>query len=249
MSNIYWNKKLFVSKGTYVGFAIFGVTIFIILINDYFHLIPTSERVSAMFAGISVILFLLGFIIDQLVVRNFNFWAFGAVVSFLGVAIFFSPVILYGIGSNDHGLWILCVIIGIILVIFGYGIEATELNKRFANKLQVLIELIKNYKWKQLPTKIISLVGFFIRSLAVYIFSGFRNFKTLVVKGVNSIYNFIKTSLEKIISLLMDLPRIISKTLHSLFEISFWFIVPSTIVIGLIFSSVVEVDVAYSINL
>ncbi|MHA1984931.1 MAG: hypothetical protein ACW967_11285 [Candidatus Hodarchaeales archaeon] len=237
MSLLYWKDKIYVSKGTTIGFLIFGSALAFILINDYLRFVILTERILAMICGLSLITFLLGFILDQLITRDFNFWAFGALVSFIGVAVFFSPVILYGLGSSDLPIWFLLVIIGILLIIFGYGIEATEINKKFAKILLSMFELVKSYNWKALPGKFLYLNYFLIRSLMIYVATGLKNLKELLTKAFSEIYIFLKKSLKRIYDLITDLPRIFYKTIESFIQFSIWLIIPSSIVIGLSFTT------------
>ncbi|MHA2337960.1 MAG: hypothetical protein ACXACX_11680 [Candidatus Hodarchaeales archaeon] len=237
MSLLYWKDKIYVSKGTTIGFFIFGTALTLILVNDYLKILILTERILAMICGLSLIVFLLGFILDQLISRDFNFWAFGALVSFIGVAVFFTPVILYGLGSSDLPLWFLLVIIGILLTIFGYGIEATEINKKFAKILLSMSELVKSYDWKALPSKFLYLNYFLVKSLMIYIVTGLKNLKELLAKALSGILNFLKKSLKIIFNLILDLPRIFYKTVESFIQFSIWLMIPSSIVIGLNFST------------
>ena len=237
MSDTYWKGKIYVSKGTITGFIIFAIVLTIIMINEFLMLFQVTERVIAMFSGISLIIFLLGFIFDQLITRNFNFWAFGAIVSFLGITFFFFPVILYGFGNNDLVTWIILVVFGVLLVIFGYGIEATELNKKFAKRLILLWNSIKSYDWKSIPGAVLNLVFFFVNSLLTYMVKGIRNLRKIVMDSINKLFLFIKGSLKRIYELVIDLPRMMIKTIESLYKLSPWFIIPASIIIGLKFSS------------
>ncbi|OLS18463.1 MAG: hypothetical protein HeimC3_49330 [Candidatus Heimdallarchaeota archaeon LC_3] len=237
MSNIYWKDKIFVSKGTITGFIIFGLVLLFIVINELLALIQVTERVIAMLSGISLILFMLGFIIDQLMSSNFNFWAFGALVSFLGITFFFSPVILYGLGDDDLILWIILVLFGIFLVIFGYGIEATEINKKFAKALISLWNSIKSYDWKGIPVTVLYLVFFFVSGFILYIFKGLKNLRKITIESFNKLFVFLKKSLIRVYELITDLPRMIVKTFESLYKLSPWFIIPASIIIGLKFSA------------
>ena len=87
-------NKLFISFGTIGGFVIFAVVLTIFIFLEVTAINPFTSRMTSALLGLTIILFLLGVIIDQLKYRNFRFWALGALVSFTGVVFLFSPVLV-----------------------------------------------------------------------------------------------------------------------------------------------------------
>lgn len=219
-------SKLFISYGTIIGFVIFALVITIFLVLEITLNNPFSDRITTALLGITIILFLLGFIIDQLKFRDFRFWALGAIVSFTGVVFLFSPVILYGIGNNDGLLWGVVIVLGVLLILFGYTIEAYELNNKVAKILIALWENIRNFQWRKIPSKIFRLFVVVFTGIASYILLGFKQFKYVIVKSTKSLIGFISITISQIYRLLISLPRYTKKFVKFCYEYNYLLIIP-----------------------
>ena len=219
-------NKLFISQGTIIGFVILAFVVTIFLILEITVTNPFTERVTTALLGITIILFLLGFIIDQLKYRDFRFWALGAMVSFLGVVLLFSPVVFYGLGNNDHLAWFIVIIAGILLILFGYTIEAYELNNKVAKILINLWDAIRTFQWRKIPKRIGQLIVTITTGIAAYIIIGFRRFKYVVKRSFQAIFGFISLSLKQIYRLVISLPRYTKRFIIFCYEFNYWLIIP-----------------------
>ena len=220
------HSKLFISFGTIFGFVVFAIVFAGFILLETAQVNPFSSRVTSAILGITIIVFLLGVIIDQLKYRNFRFWALGALVSFLGVLLFFSPVLFYGIGSDNYILWVICISVGAILILFGYTIEAYELNNKVAKILLNLWESISTFQYKKIPGRILKLVGFLVFGLLYYIGLGFRKFKSVVKRAFSSTMSFITKSVNAMVRLIFSLPGYTKKTIFFLYEYNYLIILP-----------------------
>ena len=219
-------NKLFISKATISGFVFFAIIITIFLILEVTATNPFTERVTSALLGITIIIFFLTFIIDQLKYRDFRFWALGAIVSFIGVLCLFSPVIFYGLGIDDMLLWVVVIVAGILLILFGYTIEAYELNNKVAKILIKLWENIRQYQWRKIPSKIIQLFALLITGLVSYIVLGFKRFKYVIKRSIGGLYRFISTTLKQIVKLIISLPRYFKNFVIFCYEFNYWLIIP-----------------------
>lgn len=218
-------NKLFISYGTIIGFVVFAlvITIFIILEVSYSN--PFSERVTSALLGITIIVFLFGIIIDQLKSRDFRFWALGAIVSFVGVLFLFSPIVFYGLGNNDGVLWIASIIAGIVLILFGYSIEAYELNNKVAKVLINLWESIKNFEWKKIPGRIVKLFSTILAGIGYYIILGFKRFKYVLKRSFQGVASFISTSIRQVVKLIVSLPHYFKKFIIFCYEYNYFVLI------------------------
>ena len=219
-------NKLFISYGTIIGFIIFALVISIFIILEVTLANPFSTRLTSAFLGLTIIIFLLGVIVDQLKFRYFRFWALGAIVSFSGVLLLFSPIIFYGFDNNDVVLWVFLIIVGILLIIFGYTIEAYELNNKVAKILINLWENIRNFQWKKIPKRLLSLIGLLLIGIISYIALGFRKFRYVLKKAFSSLFSFMLKSFNGIIKLLIALPGYFKKFLIFCYEYNYWLLIP-----------------------
>ena len=233
MSNQEIQERLYISKGTIIGFIIFGITVTGYIIETILDMKLFTDRESTAILGIAIILLLLGFIIDQLSFRGFRFWAFGAILSFFGVFIFFSPILLYGLNNNDSFLWLLLVCVGFFLILFGYTVDAYELNNKLAKVLINFWDAIIRFQWKQIPKRLFQLLSVFFIGVFSYIMRGIREFRTISTRFAKKGYHFCKTSIEKSFDLLIEIPNIVFKTLKSLYSQSFWLLIPSILLLFL----------------
>lgn len=219
-------NKLFISQGTISGFVIFALVVTIFLILEITTSNPFNDRATTALLGITIILFLLGFIIDQLKFREFRFWALGAMVSFLGIVLLFSPVIFYGLGNNDVISWFIVIVGGILLILFGYTIEAYELNNKVAKILINLWEAIRTFQWRKIPKRIGQLIFTITTGIITYIAMGFRRFRYVVKRTFQAIFGFISSSLKQMYRLIISLPRYTKKFIIFCYEFNYWLIIP-----------------------
>ncbi len=219
-------NKLFISYGTIAGFVIFALVMTIFIALEVTNSNPFTDRVTSALLGITIIVFLFGIIIDQLKYRDFRFWALGAIVSFIGVILLFSPVVFYGLGIDDALIWIFSIVIGILLILFGYTIEAYELNNKVAKILINLWENIKNFEWKKIPRKILQLFSTIISGIAFYIVLGFKRFKYVIKKSIGGLLSFIGTSFRQIAKLIISLPGYFKKFVIFCYEYNYFLIIP-----------------------
>ena len=218
--------KLFISQGTIGGFVVFAIVLTIFIFLEVTFTNPFSSRLTSALLGITIIIFLLGVIIDQLKYRNFRFWALGALVSFLGVLTLFSPVVLYGLGSDDHLIWFFLIGVGIVLVLFGYTIEAYELNNKVAKILINLWENIKNYEWRKVPGKIASLISILIIGTLSYIGLGFKKFRFVIRNSLIAIGSFLNNSIKGLVRLILAIPGYTKKFIIFSYENNYFLIIP-----------------------
>jgi hypothetical protein len=224
------NERIYIAKGTILGFLIFALVLAIYVITEVLELNSFNNRILSAVMGSAIILLLFGFIIDQLSYRGFNFWAFGAIVSLFGVLIFFSPVLLYGLNYNDFRIWIVLVIIGTLFIVFGYTIEAYDINNRLAKILLNLWDAIISFQWQKIPGRIVILISAIFLGFLSYIIGGFRQFKSLIVKFSRSSFNFCKTSIEKTIKVVLEVPDLFFRMIRLFFDHGFWLLIPTILV-------------------
>ena len=222
-------NKLFISYGTITGFVIFALIMTIFIFLEVSNANPFNDRITSAFLGITIIVFLFGIILDQLKYRDFRFWALGAIVSFLGVLVLFSPVVFYGLGNDDVTLWLVAILLGLILVVFGYSIEAYELNNKVAKVLINLWENIKNFQWNKIPGKIVSLFSIIISGILSYIIIGFKRFKFVIKTTISSLTRFITLTLKSLVKLILSLPRYFKKFIIFCYEYNYWLLIPLSV--------------------
>ena len=226
------NDRIAITKGTSIGFFIFSSVLACYIVLELLHLNIFSQRELSAIMGSAIIILLLGFIIDQLHYRGFNFWALGAIISFTGVLIFFSPIILYGLENNDTTLWLILVVIGIVLIIFGYTVEAYELNNKIAKIMINLWDAVVNYQWQKIPGKIALLISVIFYGLFSYAIRGIKQIKRIIKEVLTGSYNFIKISILRLIDLVLEIPNMIIKMVRLFYSQSFW-LIPAIIIIVL----------------
>ncbi|MHA2364594.1 MAG: hypothetical protein ACXAC7_11610 [Candidatus Hodarchaeales archaeon] len=215
------NQLVYVSKGSSFGLIQFGIILGLITFFELFAIKLLTERLMVMLIGISLILFLLGVIIDQLNARGFRFWALGALISFTGVFVFFLPIVLYGLHLDDVNLWLILILIGGSLILFGYTVDALELNKKVAVKLSDLWMAVTTYQWRSIPSRIFNVIATIIVGFISYISNGIRRLKTHLIKGFNQLYKFISESIKKIFNFVLALPGLLWKTTKIVYNYSY----------------------------
>lgn len=201
-------KKLSFSKGTFIGFFIFFLLLAIVTYIELNNL-DISDRKLTMFLGIGTICVLWGVVIDQLRIREFEFWAVGSIISTIGIFLVFSPILLYGFFIDSLVIWIGCSIIGIILLIFGYSVEAYDLNKKLVVALVGLWEAIQQYQWKSVPRRLLNLVITFFSTLFLYIRRGFKAFRYHLGVGLSWTRRQTINALETIYHVILATPAFV----------------------------------------
>ena len=231
MSSSVIKEKLFISKFSLLGFSIFGIIIGLITLKEMLNLPIGNDRLITMILGLTIIFFMIGIIIDQLIAREFQFWALGALISFIGVVTFFSPIVLYGMGIENINVWIVLIFTGILLILFGYTVDAYELNKKVAIQLINFWETLRSFQWKIVPKRIFRLIIIILTGISSYILQGLKRLKITIIKGLFLLFTFSDQSIRKIMTLFWKVPKMVVKMLGFFYNISYLLLIPAGLII------------------
>ena len=133
---------------------------------------------------------------------------------------------LYGLGNDDSLFWIALIVIGIILVFFGYTIEAYDLNNKVAKILINLWDNIKNFEWRKIPGRIASLIAVIFVGIGSYMLLGIKKFRFVLRNSFLAVYSFFMNSLRGLIRLILSIPHYTKRFFIFCYEYNYWLIIP-----------------------
>ncbi|MHA2370946.1 MAG: hypothetical protein ACXADX_19195, partial [Candidatus Hodarchaeales archaeon] len=174
-----------------------------------------------------ILLIALGIVIDRLQRRGFQFWMAGAVVAYLGFLLLFSPLILYAIGlesvlganEKDQLLWSAGLsLAGGLVVLFGYFVEAYDLNKRFVRMTSEIIELIRRAEYRKIPGRVIRFVAEIFRIILSYVWRGITGLKAVLERFFAALFRFVREYALLLLAAIRAIPGIVKSIGSSLYE-------------------------------
>lgn len=203
-------KKVQFSYATLVGFALFFSLIAIVTYLEMTSF-NISERKLTMFMGIGVVAALWGVIVDQLRVKQFEFWAVGSLVSAIGVFFAFSPILYYGFFVDNLWIWFFSSLAGLGLLVLGYSVEAYDLNKKIYVALASLWITVRKYEWRMLPGRVLALFGLVITSVVRFVGRGLRSFRYHLGLALGFVRRFIISSAKVFMNIAVATPGFVWK--------------------------------------
>ncbi|MFX1514653.1 MAG: hypothetical protein ACFFCQ_18970 [Promethearchaeota archaeon] len=177
------------------------------------------ENIIRFAISIEILIIALGFVVERLQVRGFEFWVLGAVVSYLGFLILFTPLMLFTLGITLEPTWFAgFVLFGGLIILSGYFVEAYDLNERFIRKALEIIEVIQKAEYRKIPGRIGSFVWEIFKVTIFYISRGIRRLRTILKHFITSIMSFIGEYLRLLLSFIRAIPRTVKRFFLLLFE-------------------------------
>jgi MFS family permease len=163
----------------WIGFAvsllgILGITILSVFLGQGIQ--DMYFRISLGVFVIGVLIISFAFILRRIRKKGLDYFVAGAITAYIGFLLLALPVILIAIISELPGsdyLYFITMGVGVLLVIFGFLMEAYELNKKlmeFLRRIKItFVKLIKRIKWKLIfsPWNLLTLVGITVIVLTI----------------------------------------------------------------------------------
>ncbi|MFX0113588.1 MAG: RING finger protein [Candidatus Hodarchaeota archaeon] len=169
----------------------------------------------------------LGIVIDRLQKRGFEFWALGALVSYIGFLFLFSPLILYAVGletligttRREQLLWSMVFSLGGgFIVLAGYFVEAYDLNDRFVRKARKIIEAIRSANYRAIPGRILEFFSELARITFIYLWRGIKNLRRVIGRFLGTISQFIREYFHLLLNAIRAIPRTVKNLLNHFYE-------------------------------
>ncbi|MHA1223571.1 MAG: RING finger domain-containing protein [Candidatus Heimdallarchaeaceae archaeon] len=181
--------------------------------------------IAILVSGFFILFFAL--ILRRIRKKGLNYFVLGAITAYLGFFMMALPLIIYiitfkkGIGIKDYVMFTIMGI-GVFLVIFGFIIEAYELNVKFINLLKnikkSLKKLFKRIKWNLIfsPWNLLSCIGITVIVLtALRILNLVHPVYSYTIGGVLVLINLFILFHKEIVAILEDVGKLFVTIFHS----------------------------------
>ncbi|MFW9993477.1 MAG: hypothetical protein ACFFD4_15645 [Candidatus Odinarchaeota archaeon] len=166
-----------------------------------------------------LLLFFLGLIKDRLTTKlatmGFEFLAFGAIVSYVGILVAFLPLIFWiAFNTLDFALSIVLVIIGTLVFFFGYFSETSDLNEKLARSFTAFIKTLKTYEYRKGIKAFFGLPKQLIAAFLAYLARGILAFITTVKNFFSRTITTFKVFIIAIVMLVLGIPSMIVRSIR-----------------------------------
>ncbi|MHA1202754.1 MAG: hypothetical protein ACTSQ4_09550 [Candidatus Heimdallarchaeaceae archaeon] len=212
----------------WIGFAvsllgILGITILSVFLGQGIQ--DMYFRISLGVFVIGVLIISFAFILRRIRKKGLDYFVAGAITAYIGFLLLALPVILIAIISELPGSdypYFITMGVGILLVIFGFLMEAYELNKKlmeFLRRIKItFVKLLKRIKWKLIfsPWNLLTLVGITVIILTALNIMPFLDNLYYYIIGSSLIgINIIIHLRREIYEILKDIARVILTVLQA----------------------------------
>jgi len=215
------------SRFTLIGIVLFLFTVFIGIFLQMVEF-PYYVRISTGILGFSILVLLLGLVIDVLRWREFTEWgALGAFISYIGLFLMFVPLILYAIVPPEFEVadffYIISFGSGVIILIIGFTSHATELDRKIENLLFLMKQWLTTFDFRQffrtLGQLVLTIVGGFFR----YLWKGIKELGIRIKKFFSWFYQSTKFILySSWVFLTRTFPQMLKRSVIGLWNNLHW---------------------------
>ena len=230
----------------WIGFAVSLLGILGIVILSVFLSMGIQDmyfRISLGVFVIGVLIISFAFILRRIRKKGLDYFVAGAITAYIGFLMLALPIILLAILAELPGPdypYFITMGIGLLLVIFGFLMEAYELNKKLMDLLRRLktsfVKMLKRIKWKLIisPWNLFTLTGMtviiltalnlmpLLDNLCYYILGGSLIGINIIIHLRREIYEIIKDITRVIITVLQAWGRAIKQIPRIVKEATVW---------------------------
>jgi hypothetical protein len=172
---------------------------------------------------IELLVFALGLVIDRLS-EGFELWAFGAIITYVGTIVLFSPLWIWIITNVvDPTVSVILIIAGVLIMFLGYFTEAYDLNERIAKALMDLLRAIRSYNYREGARALFRLIkqvfwGFlaYLKRVRNTLANFFRRTGSFIKRLLKEVWSFLRAIPSTIYHFIMKTARWIISNIHGI---------------------------------
>ncbi|MFW9995899.1 MAG: hypothetical protein ACFFD4_27920 [Candidatus Odinarchaeota archaeon] len=203
-------KRAKVSRLSMAGGILFLLTILALTVMVTIFSFTVNSILFRLIVGLLIVellIFALGVVIDRLSIEGFEFWAFGAIITYVGILAIFSPLVIWIMTNTiDITFSLGLIVIGVFIIFFGYFTEAYDLNKKLAKAIRDLLIALRNYNYREGFKALIRLISQVVLGFFAYIKRGIIGFRTTMGNFLRRTGGIIKRFSLAFVAFLIAIP-------------------------------------------